>query len=496
VTEREFPPDQRFGVDPASYRKDSSLAKKEWLNVDMSEFAFSGTEVFEDEQPLIQLTRIAAQLVSCRSGTPEPLIVPLLNHLVAGARSCALFYINPIKRKLYPTAVANFSREFICGLADEEGEQLLAAAEQEGSYLVISLPDNREFESLGELFYREGIRTLCLFPLREDDGSVFGLLLFASRETFSPSVEAVVSVALFTAWMSVILRQTYSETFGDKSADGLSTGAVDKGNVGLRMYRDKHGIPVTYDATTHKQKKQAKSDAISVLSHELLSPLTLIKGYTATMLQLSNTITDEQKEQYLQGIDSASNRVIRLLENLRDITRLEETDTLTAEPIYLSDLLRATVSEIQSQTTKHIIKLSPSIHIPRIRVDAEKIEQVISNLLVNAVKYSPQGGDIETEISVVHDEQELRSIFADAPPVRLPCLVVSIADNGIGIPEAELDLIFDKFYRISTKLTRTTPGAGLGLYICKIIVEAHGGSIWSRNRPHGGSIFYFSLPME
>jgi signal transduction histidine kinase len=496
VTEHEFSPEQRFGVDPASHQKDSSLAKNEWLNVDMSEFAFSGAEVFEDEQPLIQLAKMAAQLVSCKSGTSEPLIIPLLGHLVAGAGSSALFHIDPIKRKLYPTAVANFSREFICGLADEEGEHLLTAAEQEGSYLIINLSDNTDFESLGKLFRREGIRTLCLFPLRDADGSIFGLLLFASREAFSPSIEAIISVTLFTAWMSVILRQTYSGTFGNRPADGISTGAADKGNIGLRMYRDKHGIPVTYDAATHEQKKQPKFDAISVLSHELLSPLTLIKGYTATMLQLSHTITDEQKEQYLQGIDSASNRVIRLLENLRDITRLEETDTLTAEPIYLSDLLRATVSEIQSQTTKHIIKLSPSVHIPRIRVDAEKIEQVISNLLVNAVKYSPQDGDIETEISVVQNEQELRSMFADAPPVRLPCLIVSIADNGIGIPEAELDLIFEKFYRVNTKLTRTTPGAGLGLYICKIIIEAHGGSIWCRNRPRGGSIFYFSLPME
>jgi len=496
VTERRFSPDQPFDIDPEGYQEGRSLPKKEWPDVDMSEFAFSGTEVFEDEQPLVQLEKMAAQLVSRRSGAPEPLIVPLLGHLVPGAGNCALFYVDPVKRKLYPTAIANFSREFICGLAGEEGEHLLTAAEQEGSYVVINLPDNEDFKALGKLLQREGIRTLCLFPLREADGSIFGLLLFASRETFSPGTEAIVSVTLFTAWMSAILRQIYSGTYGDKSADGLSTGTVDEGNTVLRMYRDKHGIPVTYDAATHEQKKHVKSDAISVLSHELLSPLTLIKGYTATMLQLSNTITEEQKEQYLQGIDSASNRVIRLLENLRDITRLEETDTLTAEPIYLSDLLRATVSEIQSQTTKHIIKLSPSVRLPRMRVDAEKIEQVMNNLLINAVKYSPQGGDIETEISVVKNEQEVRSMFADAPLVRLPCLIVSIADNGIGIPGAELGLIFEKFYRVTTKLTRTTQGAGLGLYICKIIVEAHGGNIWVKNRPRGGSIFYFSLPME
>jgi signal transduction histidine kinase len=275
-----------------------------------------------------------------------------------------------------------------------------------------------------------------------------------------------------------------------------STGEADTSDTVIRMYKDKHGIPVMYDAATHEQRKHTKSDDISVLSHELLSPLTLIKGYTATLLQLGDALTEEQKEQYLRGIDAASNRLIRLLENLRDITRLEETDTLTAEPVYLSDLLRATVSEMQSQTTKHIIKLCPSARLPRIRVDPEKIERLISNILVNAVKYSPNGGDIEAEISLVRSEGELRRTFGDAPAVRLPCLIVSIADNGIGIPEAELNQVFEKFYRVTTKLTRITPGAGLGLYICKIIVEAHGGHIWARNRLQGGSIVCFSLPVE
>jgi signal transduction histidine kinase len=114
----------------------------------------------------------------------------------------------------------------------------------------------------------------------------------------------------------------------------------------------------------------------------------------------------------------------------------------------------------------------------------------------NAIKYSPQGGDIEVGVRVIRDELELRKIYDDTPPVSLPCLIVSVADTGVGIPEGELNKVFDKFYRVKTKLTRTTPGAGLGLYICKIIVEAHNGQIWVRNRPQTGSIFHFSLPLE
>lgn len=263
-----------------------------------------------------------------------------------------------------------------------------------------------------------------------------------------------------------------------------------------RTYEDKRGLSATCDAATSELKKQVESDAFSMLWHELLSPLTLIKGYTATLLQLDNVITKEQKEQYLRGIESANNRIIHMLENLRDVNRLEETGAIITQSISLPDLLRRIASEMQSQTTKHIIKILPSARLPRVKTDPEKIEMVVNNLLINAVKYSPQGGDIEAEIRLVRNEQELRIMFGDTPPVMLPCLIMSIADNGIGIPEEELDRIFEKFYRVNNKLTPATPGAGLGLYICKIIVEAYGGHIWARSRLQGGSIFSFSLPLN
>jgi signal transduction histidine kinase len=265
------------------------------------------------------------------------------------------------------------------------------------------------------------------------------------------------------------------------------------------VYEDKDRLPVMYDAAlgslTAKQSK-AETNTISVIWHELISPLTVIKGYASTLLQLKDAITEAQKEQYLKGIDSASNRVIRLLENLRDITRLEETDAINPQRIPLLDLLRQTASEMQNQTTRHIIKILPCPRLPLVTADPEKIEMVLNNLLVNAVKYSPQGGDIEIGLRMVRSEPELRSQSRDAPPVKLPCLIVSVADTGVGLPEDELDRIFEKFYRVKNKLMHITPGAGLGLYICKVIIEAHGGRIWARNRLQGGSVFHFSLPLE
>jgi len=233
-----------------------------------------------------------------------------------------------------------------------------------------------------------------------------------------------------------------------------------------------------------------------VLWHELITPLTVIKGYASTLLQLEEAITEDQKQQYLRGIDSASNRVIRLLENLRDITKLEETDSITMQRIPLLDVLRQTASEMQNQTRQHIIKILPCPRLPLVTADPERIEMVLNNLLINAIKYSPQGGDIELGLRMVHDEPEVANIFPGAPQIKTPCLIVSVADTGIGLPEADLDRIFEKFYRIKNRLAPVTPGAGLGLYICKIIVEAHSGRIWARNRLEGGSVFHFSLPLE
>jgi two-component system, OmpR family, sensor histidine kinase KdpD len=265
------------------------------------------------------------------------------------------------------------------------------------------------------------------------------------------------------------------------------------------IYTDKNKLPVMYDAALGipaAKSPKAETNIISVLWHELITPLTVIKGYASTLLQLEEAITEEQKQQYLRGIDSASNRVIRLLENLRDITKLEETDAITMQRIPLLDLLRQTASEMQNQTRQHIIKILPCPRLPLVKADPEKIEMVLNNLLINAVKYSPQGGDIELGLRMVRNEPEMTDIFPDAPQVKLPCIVVSVADKGIGLPEAELERIFEKFYRVKNRLSPVTPGAGLGLYICKIIVEAHNGRIWARNRSGGGSVFRFSLPLD
>jgi signal transduction histidine kinase len=299
----------------------------------------------------------------------------------------------------------------------------------------------------------------------------------------------------------VITKHTHPTGSGDAVGEDdkqpfqhLMSGLAGAGSP--KVYADKDGLPVTY-AAAHAPERKVKPDELSVLWHELLSPLTVIKGYVSTLLELDYAITEDQKKQYLRGVESASNRVIRLLENLRDITRLEEAGALAMRPVSLVDLAAQIIAEVQSQTTRHVIKLVPTHqHLPLVKVDPEKIQQVMSNLLGNAVKYSPEGGDIEVDICLVRDEKELADLLRNSPPLKIPGIVVSIADSGIGIPEGELEHIFKRFYRVNSKLVRSTPGAGLGLYICQLIIEAHGGQIWARNRVRGGSILSFSLPLD
>ena len=461
--------------------------------------------VRQDEGRLASLRRVGSESENDRLiGQPLP-EVPALEQLITGAESCVIFYQDPIKRRLCPGAAVNLSSEFIGVLANEErGEQLITKAiEQAEPYLVVNIPGNDQFRPIRVQARREGIKTLWLIPWYSRDGDLSGVFIFASQQVFSPGKQALAAAELLTEFMAAeqVAQGKEPVENNEEQDEGVpypfTIIGKDTKSGKSRIQKDEHGIPVIYNDVTQKRTKHTEPDAVSVLSHELLSPLTLIKGYTATLLQLSDVITEEQSEQYLRGIQAATDRVIRLLENLRDISRLEVgAPSLLLQPTSLVELLRKAVFEIQSQTVKHVIKLWPSDSLPLVDVDRQKVEQVLTNLLTNAVKYSPQGGDIEATIWQARNEHDIQEKLGEVPPLDYPCLVVTISDSGIGVPESEQERIFERFYRVNNRLTRATSGAGLGLHICKIIVEAHGGRIWAGNRIREGSVFSFSIPLN
>lgn len=262
------------------------------------------------------------------------------------------------------------------------------------------------------------------------------------------------------------------------------------------VYGDEHGLPVLHVAEPEKRTQFSQNEELSILWHELLTPLTVIKGYTATLLNFSDSITDEERQKYILGIESASDRVIGLIDNLRDITRLEQPQHLRKQRFCISDLIQTVIEEMHFQAKDNVIKLMPHGRLPLVSGDPERLRQVFQNLIGNAIKYSRHNEDIEIEISMIRSDRELRSKCGDTPAMKLPAIIVSVSDDSVGLPENDLENIFKRFYRVKNKLTKSVTGAGLGLYICKMIMEAHGGTIWARNKYHQkGSIFRISLPL-
>ncbi len=233
------------------------------------------------------------------------------------------------------------------------------------------------------------------------------------------------------------------------------------------------------DITKFREAEEAKSTFISVISHELKTPISLIKGYAGT---LSRSDANWDKATVLDGlsvIDEEADRLAELIENLLDVNRLQAgTLSLKPETLDIAELIHSLVEKFTTQTSTHTLSASLPDQFGPVYADKQRITQVLQNLLNNAIKYSPDGGKIEIS------GQQLGDV-----------LQVTVTDEGVGIAPEQAKHLFERFYRVDNALTRETQGAGLGLYIVKSIVEAHGGYIWAEPAELGGSRFTFTLPL-
>jgi signal transduction histidine kinase len=224
---------------------------------------------------------------------------------------------------------------------------------------------------------------------------------------------------------------------------------------------------------------QHKSDLLSTVSHELRTPLGAIKGYATALLRFGPRIRQAERREFLESIDRAADRLSALIEDLLLAQRLEAGKLpITPEPLNLAELAEEVVAELAPRATDHdfVCLLPPDL--PLACGDPRRVRQVLLNLLDNAVKYSPDGGEIR--------------IAADA---RNGDLAVSVRDEGLGIPADHITRVFERFHRVETSITRSTRGTGLGLAICQGIVQAQGGRIWAESPGEGaGSTFCFTLP--
>jgi signal transduction histidine kinase len=232
------------------------------------------------------------------------------------------------------------------------------------------------------------------------------------------------------------------------------------------------------DITRFREADEIKSTFVSVISHELKTPVALIQGYAETLLRKDARWDPKTREESLEVILEEADRLHHLIDNLLDASRLEAGKLpLEKEPLALDALAQRVAERFRTQTDDHEINVSFPEEFPVIRGDPTRLEQVLNNLLSNAIKYSPEGGPIDISGNPATDR-----------------VTVTVTDRGVGIPFEEQPHIFESFYRGSREYQQQTAGAGLGLYLAKAIVEAHGGEIWVDSDPGEGAAFSFSLP--
>ena len=224
-----------------------------------------------------------------------------------------------------------------------------------------------------------------------------------------------------------------------------------------------------------KQQMQLQEDFVSTISHELRTPLGFIKGYSTSLLREDTSWDKETQNEFLTIIDEEADRLSLLIENVLESARLQSrTLPLRFQPLRLDAVLRDVVARIRSRYKDLDVSLDAN-PTPPMQGDGVRIAQVFENLFTNAIKYAPGA-----PIIII-----LQQVGAN--------LLVSFMDRGPGIPQESLPLIFERFYRVrSEKAT----GTGLGLFICKQIIEAHRGKIWAESNPEQGTTFFIELPIN
>ncbi|MBI4320766.1 MAG: hypothetical protein HY675_19925 [Chloroflexi bacterium] len=227
------------------------------------------------------------------------------------------------------------------------------------------------------------------------------------------------------------------------------------------------------------KQSELRNDFVSLVSHDLRTPLTTIKGYVSTLLQEDVKWTEDQQRGFLRIVGQEADRLNRLVRDLLDLSTIA-SGTLRIERDWgsLSDTVDVVTQRLSLQLAGHKLCVQMPEADQVVPMDHSRVEQVLTNLVENAAKYSPSG-----------------SVIAIRAQQRNEEVLISVADQGVGIDPSELPRIFDKFYQAGPKKDSRGAGVGLGLAICRGFVEAHGGQIWAESEPGKGSTFYFTLPL-
>ncbi|HPZ08266.1 MAG TPA: ATP-binding protein [Candidatus Eremiobacteraeota bacterium] len=237
------------------------------------------------------------------------------------------------------------------------------------------------------------------------------------------------------------------------------------------------GIVVFSDMSKEKEIEKMKSEFVSIVSHDLRSPLTSVKGYASMILHYNDRLNSDKKKEFLEIIIREVERLVRLIKSLLDLAKIE-SGRFECQKIKFDIIpLIKNVIDTYRSSENHTINMNIPEGFPVIIGDPDQLEQVLHNLVANAIKYSPDGGEVEVGGEIEDNKA-----------------IIYVRDHGMGIPEDEVEGVFEKFHRVKTG--RKIVGAGLGLFITKNIIDAHGGRIWVESSHGQGSKFVFSLNLS
>ncbi len=239
-------------------------------------------------------------------------------------------------------------------------------------------------------------------------------------------------------------------------------------------------VTVLRDITSQKELERMKSNFLSVVSHELKTPLHSIKGFVEIILMGKTGVINDTQADFLGTVRDQTAHLQTLIDDLLEFSRLESGQVkLRLTEVSLPEVAHAVMNKLKPLADQEQVQLAARIagDVPAIQADRMRIEQVLTNLVHNAIKFTPQSGTVTIGIQDLGEE-----------------IQVAVSDTGIGIEEAELERVFDRFYQVDSSSTRHYRGTGLGLTISKHIVEYHRGRIWVQSQEGQGSTFYFVLP--
>jgi K+-sensing histidine kinase KdpD len=222
-----------------------------------------------------------------------------------------------------------------------------------------------------------------------------------------------------------------------------------------------------------------RTELLANVSHELRTPLAAIKGFASSLLQPDISFDDETRLSFIQTIDSEADRLSHMIDDLLLMSRIEAgVFKANKESYEIKEIIHAIRDRLFSIAIKHNLRIIVPDNLPEVMVDGHRIGEVYTNLVENAVKYSPEASEIRIEIELKDGE-----------------ILSQVKDNGIGIPAEYQPMVFDRFNQLRSKNGRRK-GSGLGLCICRGIVESHGGKIWVKSEPGKGATFSFTIPVE